>query len=367
MESPYARSVTCTCQNCKSGPAPGSSNTPRARQSIALHGRDPIKVDSEAIRKAAEKEAKRDLQLARSTPRRNEVVWVKVDDIWYSAIVIDAYVNPMTLQLCHDESKLFQAPAQNIQPWITKPPPSEIHSASKVSGSKTECTVTPIGRMGDKVDGGVDDEDGRDERYYRGLFLGAEKIWLGDIVRIPGRSSRNRDGINKGYPYGIEDIMVVEQIVWRNGTEIDPATQKSRKVSNIFLLGKVFTTDNERSFEFDEETTKYLEGLLLPPARNTWTSQFISGQNMQASYPGQWRTRIQGQNKYAELSIACILGRWYPITIMNQWKEDRPLFPRATITKFVPTRMEALGITTLDGVSLNGKDVEATKRRRIDD
>ena len=124
--------------------------------------------------------------------------------------------------------------------------------------------------------------------YWNGIYLGGERIWLGDPVRL--RISPN------------EDVLVVKQIIETPADQPTPATP-----TKIMLVGDIFSCSTLASDALSAEKLQLLPDRMRQDleARN----RAIQGMGIPKSY---WKLLKTGQP--AEISE--IKGRWYETSLM---------------------------------------------------
>tara|TARA_R110002003_G_scaffold12_6_gene824 strand:+ start:9449 stop:11278 length:1830 start_codon:yes stop_codon:yes gene_type:complete len=139
-----------------------------------------------------------------------------------------------------------------------------------------------------------------EERHYNGLFLGAEKIWRGDPVRI-------RLGT-----FGT-DLMVITDIIERvtaNPTQKPPAGQAS---SQVWVTGDIYSYSTMPAPDPSKPPTPPSESNVNIPIRMredmAWRNRMLVPMNQTL---GWWRLISSA----SRVDMADIKGRWYETSLL---------------------------------------------------
>ncbi|KAL7266916.1 hypothetical protein RUND412_010518 [Rhizina undulata] len=329
--------ITCSCCLCAGGKGAKGRNAPIvAKRSAGKHA-DPI---FQARRKANAEELLHAQETAGWVLRKGELVWVWIPETkavlagrsmgkwtWGAAIVFESPSSNTLLkitkpaedggladignddtsiwvrdenktyvvQLCSEsngpEGLLSGIPQERIKPWLARHEcflQQEDEHPSVEYGRRVAETFSLFDRSPDVLS---------DERIsWEGFFLGAEKIFVGEPVRIASPVGPDK-----------EDVLVIEKISTAtthpagNGGE----NSSSRKMTVTYLEGSVYTCHpNSASIPITPEQVAELPLRMRSRAGN--------GDSI------QWYIRNCDQEK-GELSLKMILGRWYEQQAVEEW------------------------------------------------
>jgi hypothetical protein len=179
---------------------------------------------------------------------------------------------------------------------------------------------------------------------YNGVFLGAEKLWVNEPLRLKPR--------NTELPSYIEDVMIPSRIY----TSSTPSNISAAKVTTaVIFSGIVLTPYIDKT---TTEITPELFSTIHPRMRREDGSTNII----------KWYTRATNKQ---EVSITLILGRWYEPQAIQDWtnnlggvygrEENRLVMRTVELKRWADSRAEALGCESLNGVDLI--DRKAVKTR----
>lgn len=213
-----------------------------------------------------------------------------------------------------------------LRPWHSRPSTQHRKEHPTVElGRKLATTTNVFELMGEKI------EPGRPNKSsWGGVFIGPEKVFIGEPVRIP-RSPLEQDDT--------EDVMVVEKIFIETSPSPlppDPDTGRTRLTNVIVLRGAVYTAETGGS-------------------SSPLTPEEFAGLPFRMRHCGseggiiKWFRRCDVKER-GELSVGYILGRWYEPLAIKAWGGNLGRMPR--LRKFHESRGEALGWNTFNGVQL---------------
>lgn len=248
-----------------------------------------------------------------------------------------------TVQICTDDGKPGQIHAgiqqHCIRPWLARPNhirPSDSDAPEHPSVSvardivKTFSFFERIGSVPAPHDLKAKSDDPTPDELatlYKGIFLGAEKIFVGDPIRITSPRSET------------EDVLVLDNIyISTNGPPSQPG-------SSMFLFnGSVyFASDNPRPH--------------FRPLTAEQKAQLPVRMRLQDSKTGKipnWFVRNK-PDELGELSIKCILGRWYETEAVGYWMfpDENARLGKADVKKWVKDRADALKCGSINKIQLN--------------
>lgn len=196
-------------------------------------------------------------------------------------------------------------------------------------------------------------ENGNDKyparTYYGGLFLGPEKIFLGDPVRILRKpkpvpkegvvAEDSEDGDN-------EDVLVVEKIfndASKSTLPPDADSGRRRTHNVISIRGSVYThypDEMSRDFELSPQEFAQLPYRMRQP-------------DMYGELK-PWYARSASTER-GICSIKFINGRWYEPAALKAWGIPA-LLPKPSLKKRYESRGDALGWDHLNGIQLIGPE-----------
>ncbi|KAF3934203.1 hypothetical protein ABW20_dc0107476 [Dactylellina cionopaga] len=169
----------------------------------------------------------------------------------------------------------------------------------------------------------------------KGLFLGPEKIWVGDAVRIP-RPGGFLPDISIWDPKQY-DVLVIRRIAVSTTVEADTNDDGTPERLYIFyIIGDVLTMyprDKDNTFEnLDRPVPNYIKN--IGPDHGKWLA----------------RATPDGKQKPAALSSVWVLSRFYDPRIMalmdRRWSTTDDVLH---IDTCLDDRAKALGITNING------------------
>lgn len=225
-------------------PAAPAANTPVNRKPVP----GVLMPTGLAAPKSLEQEI--DAQVARFIYRPGELTWFNRGTAWGLSVIIkrDLFkdqrnqdcprylVQPLSHPFSHPEPKIISS-EQDLRPWLAWSAPGPTHqslAAQHIHYNSVEWKAVLEGRYGAgdvEVDGSIfaakmiDDSFSlidqlsnntisTGERFYNGLYLGGEKLWVGEPVRLR-------------VPNGQQDIMIIHKVVEKlknNSTNAATAT-----------------------------------------------------------------------------------------------------------------------------------------------
>ncbi|KAI5785848.1 hypothetical protein EDC01DRAFT_190235 [Geopyxis carbonaria] len=378
----------CACGNC-TGTSKRNGATPREKKQTPrkpLLEMDDVtsalttQAREERIRETTtDDEGEGEQETAGWTFRKGELVWIYLgnpDDIennvnlpmtggstWGAGIVIKKpmYAQKMlrgpdpddpssgtsdddkySIQLCSATSENTDVrssiPQFVLRPWLSRPfeipEPLEGEHESVVPARKIARTFTLFERLTEK---------GSTESAinFAGLFLGAEKIFVGEPVRIVSVT---------GKPLH-EDVLVVGQMILESEpSKAIPAggnVTRSKKTQVVMFHGTVYTSDPETP-GIQKCTPQMTVKLPHRMRRSDRTGKRI-----------QWYKVREG----AQYSMKNVLGRYYEPYPVDVWMAnyDAPM-GRKEVKQWVTQRIDALGFAKIGDVQILNK---ADKRRPV--
>lgn len=234
---------------------PGSATLPPA---VARQAGPPTTPTLLAPAKCFEQDE--DSQWAKYLFRQGELAWFNRGNAWGLSVILKRtlardlqnpnrdrakyLVQPLSHPLHHPSTKIIDS-EEGLRPWLAWSPPAPTHqglaSASGLTYSTIDWKGVTSGRYGQgdaEVDGSIFAAKAVDgsfslflplanntvttgERIYNGLYLGGEKIWTGEPVRLRVGSG--------------QDIMVIHSIIER----LKPGST-STSSATIFLVGDIY-------------------------------------------------------------------------------------------------------------------------------
>jgi hypothetical protein len=239
------------------------------------------------------------------------------------------------IQLCgsKDGGRIRGVQQHCIRPWLARP--KHVHPKVKEHDSipaaraivrtfnffDVNRTVTaPLKSNKDKVQ--------KTATLFNGIFLGAEKIFSNEPVRIRNPKT------------GLEDVLVIDNLY-----VCAPASSDGKRSTEIFLSGSVYSTgaDAENSPDHCPLTPEQFSRLPFRMRRlDPSTKQVL-----------KWYLQNQ-ESERNELSLRLVQGRWYEPNAVQYWMSPIGGVPLAGqgVEKWVGNRSDALGWTTTEGLAL---------------
>ena len=273
------------------------------------------------------KEQELDAQFRKYIYRLGELVWFNRGTAWGLSLVIKRdsmkdplhpstgpharyLVQPLSHPFHHPEPKLLTSD-DTLRPWLAWSAPGPTHKAlaNKVF-STVDWKAVIAGQYGPgdaEVDGSIfaakqidesftllsplsNNTTTTGERSYSALFLGGEKLYVGEPVRL-----RMHDGHN---------IMIIHQIIEKlkpNSTNIN--------LASVHVIGDIYRLTTG---PYDPAIAKQLVNAHLP-ARMKADLDFRNGVTVPSKRMHSHWKQLQAS---ARLSIADLKGRWYESSIL---------------------------------------------------
>lgn len=263
------------------------------------------------------------------------------------------------IQLCSEPPKVGQihkgVPQHHVKPWLSRQecarvPASysgKIEHPSIPRGRRVAETFSLFDRVPDTTSAPDLSPDAPKITNFQGVFVGAEKIYIHEPVRI---SSANDDES--------EDVLVVDKIYTStissasesaDGSSSDP---KKKTLTTTLFRGNVYTA--YPSTTCTPLTSHQFAELPFRMRRGSGTGEII-----------KWFIRNTSDER-GECSLKMILGRWYEPQAVSEWigstgfSGGQPS-SRATamcqkdVKRWVKNRAEALGIVSVNGLDLKSE------------
>ncbi|KAI5810564.1 hypothetical protein BZA77DRAFT_169247 [Pyronema omphalodes] len=378
----------CQCKLCGAG---GRSSTPSKASGTPMRTAGPVSRGKSIPVRAAQHEAARQ-EIAKQERlgeretlgyvfRKGEVVWIwcgKEDvlcsnnmgdaSLWAAAVIVDrpsAYTQLLpetplntsfddivagntpwaeslknclyTVHLCNSENPeepgnlISNVPQHFLHPWLARVDDATGEHPSIPRAKKIVQTFNVFDRTGSTPH--PSDPTSKTE-LYNGIFLGAEKIFVGDPVRI---FSDLKDP-SKG-----EDVLIVDSIY---------ASKPENATAEFFLSGKIYyqhptdpavTPEQFADLHFRMRRVNYATGEMM-----------------------RWCLRTQSEKKAAS-TIRAILGRWYEPEAVAHWTRigagEDPKLARTKLVRMMENRKQALGWKSINGIELM-KDEDRREMRK---
>ncbi|KAK6539468.1 hypothetical protein TWF694_009691 [Orbilia ellipsospora] len=370
---PYQPLHACGCKYClgvrknHAAPTSISKETPTmaAESSSRAQAVKTVAIQANLIQAAIETE--RDIKDGGWKFRKGEVVWAhlrletaELGGTWFAAVVINGpetasfadYANIYTsvdqnrgfyrVQKCGSDTDVHMIHLSDLLPWTKVPQTDEprnitVDEDSKAAAEEACSSYFIVAR--DANDHSIYDST-KIVYELKGLFLGPEKLWIGDAVRIPRKGGFLPD-VSVWDPQQY-DILIVRRIVL--ATTADPSTDEKGNVERVFIfyvLGDVLTMYPREG----EYIAKHLDRKVPNYIKNIGTDR------------PKWvaRTLPDGKQQVAALSTAYILSRFYDPRIMalmdRRWKTSDDVL---RIERMLDNRAETLGFKSINGEPIRG-------------
>ncbi|KAF3907521.1 hypothetical protein AA313_de0201685 [Arthrobotrys entomopaga] len=337
-----------------------------------------IATQANLIQAASEKE--KDIQDGGWKFRKGEVVWAhlrsetgELGGTWFAALVIKGpetvsfadYANIYTsvdqnrgfyrVQKCGSDTDVHMIHLSDLLPWTKVPQPDEprnitVDEVSKAAAEEACSSYFIVAR--DAVDYKIY-ESGKIIYDLKGLFLGPEKLWIGDAVRI-ARPSGVLPEISIWDPQQY-DVVLVRRIILATTTE--PITTEDGTVERIFIfyvIGDVITMypleDDNTTEMMDRNVPNYIKN--IGTDRPKWVA----------------RCKSNGMQKMASLSSAYILSRFYDPRIMalmdRRWSTSDDVLH---IERLLDHRAESLGFKIINGEPILGSGRQRAPQTSVEE
>jgi hypothetical protein len=229
-----------------------------------------------------------------------------------------------TVHLCNSENPeepgkpISNIPQHFLRPWLARIDHATGEHPSIPRAKEIVKTFNLFDHAGTKPH--PSDPAGKAE-LYNGIFLGSEKIFVGDPVRI----FTNLEDPSKG-----EDVLIVDSIF---------ASKRENSTAEFFLTGKIYyqhptdpvvTPEQFANLHFRMRRLDYATGEMM-----------------------RWCSRSQSEKKSAS-SVRGILGRWYEPEAVAHWSRpgatEESKLARTEIVRMTENRKQALGWKSIKGI-----------------
>lgn len=260
-----------------------------------------------------------------------------------------------TIQLCSEPPRPGQilrgVPQHHVKPWLSRPecaqaPPSysgKIEHPSIPQARRVAETFSLFDRTPDSTNP-VPSPGAPKLTNFQGVFLGAEKIYLHEPIRI---ASANDDGS--------EDVLVVDKIYTCTTISQSASSSndgKKKTLTTTQFRGNVYTA--YPSTTCTPLTSQQFTELPFRMRRGNGTGEII-----------KWFIRNTPDER-GECSLKIILGRWYEPQAVDEWIGSTGWFggqPSSSeksmcqkdVKRWVKNRVDALGIVSVNGVDLKSE------------
>ncbi|KAF2428312.1 hypothetical protein EJ08DRAFT_615340 [Tothia fuscella] len=277
--------------------------------------------------------------------RPGEMVWFDRGQAWGLGMIVRRWRTPQQTYLLQPITHPFDTQQQHVinkegslRPWLAWSPPSYMHSGLNgmtVAYESMNWQALMAGHYGEssktsmEVDGSIiaakmvdgtytplecimkfladpQKPDQRDELHYNAIFIGAEKLWLGDPARLRTHNE--------------EEVLVISTIVekpiskesWRGIPQSTPTSVTL--IGDTYIIAKhtpqtLISPPSEQNIP-----TRMLEDI---KARNRTSSRA----NLPPSYWHLTKTR-------ASVPLSMIKGRWY------EWSTMLPIIKSTELDQF---------------------------------
>ena len=251
--------------------------------------------------------------------RLGELVWFNRGPAWGLAIIamresqpapggpnsVRYLIQPLSHPFHHPPSKIVDSES-DLRPWLAWSAPSPTHAylgTASLSYDSIDWGAIVQGRYGlgdSEVDGSIFAAKAVDESYtpfdqisvgdgetrWKGIFLGGEKIWIGEAVRLR---------IGSG-----SDIMVVQHIVEKTRAGVAQAAP----VTVVQLVGDIYTYATTTAGQQPTNNDQLPHRLRMDLEYREQAVAQAKGRGSTASY---WKL----MQPLARLRLGEIKGRWY--------------------------------------------------------
>ncbi|KAF3914011.1 hypothetical protein ABW21_db0209257 [Orbilia brochopaga] len=350
---PYKPLHVCECQYCPRKDKAKSTMVESSR--IRAHRNAAIKANT----MQSKVEASKEIQDGGWKFRRGEIVWAhqrsetaELGGVWYGAVITSApdtasfadYANIYTsvqgnrglyrVQKC-GSSAVMTVHTSDIMPWVKTPQPDSRSNIviDELSRAAAHSAATGVGIISWDPADTMRHENGLLSHLVHGAWVGPEKIWLGDAIRVPPLT-KYLEGVSIWDPKQY-DILVVRQIIVQ--TYQDPKVDEDGTMTQSFAFffgGDVLTM-------YPGPTDKVSEILDRPVPTYIKT---IGKDN------AKWHVRLTNDGKQAFISASLVHGRFYDPRIIalidRRWST---LDAKVTTGRYIEDRASELGITNING------------------
>lgn len=302
-----------------------------------------------------------DAQVGRFLYHPGELTWFNRGTAWGLSVVIkrDLFrerpnqerprylVQPLSHPFHHPSTKIISS-EDNLRPWLAWSAPSPTHqtllSIQNLNYSTVDWKAVIEGRFGTgdvEVDGSIfaakmiDDSFSlieqltnntttTGERSYNGLYLGGEKIWVGEAIRLR-------------IPNGQLDIMIVHQIIEKlKANSTNAASATIHVVGDLYRYNTVPFTPGQEPAENPHLPIRLRQDL-------NYRNRFTIASKRTISH---WKL-MQAASR---ITITDIKGRWYESSVLlpilhgvANFRQDQARGDIADVGAFINGRGDANG------------------------
>lgn len=330
-----------------------------------------------------------DTSYGRFTFRPGELIWFNREVAWGLAVILRRWitgpppnnrayiVQPLTEPYNHDTAKVVES-ENNIRPWLAWSPPGYFHkSLNDLPGltydtadwqrirngafgatSKDTLTIDASILAAKTIDSSytlfgfsktVPNPTVGNETHWNGIYIGGEKLWLGEPVRL-----RHSTGTG-------ENVLVISSITERT----QAPSYAIAKTTKVVLRGDIYTcstvTPPEQPPSQSQDTRTIPMRMLEDLKRRNRASAASASITPSPSNPNPqtffWK--LLGVNR--SISLSDIKGRWYESSIML------PIIntPQAYLASLKAGKIESVDVYLNSRSECNRSD--GVKRERRED
>ncbi|QDS73471.1 hypothetical protein FKW77_009006 [Venturia effusa] len=285
-----------------------------------------------------------DIAFGNFTFRPGELIWYNREVAWGLAVILRRWitgppsnnraylVQPLTEPHNHDPAKVVNNES-DMRPWLAWSPPGYCHEAlNSISGltydtadwdgiraglfghptkdmltidasilaaKAIDCSYTPFDHLRT-----LSLPESGDPTYWNGIYIGGEKMWLGEPVRL-----RYSTGTTA------ENVLVISSIVERTQSSYaNPKTTKVVLKGDIYTCSTVSPPEKPPPQSQDTRTipVRMLED--LKRRNRASAASAATAPSPQNPHPRTFFWKLLGTN--ASIALADIKGRWYESSIM---------------------------------------------------
>jgi hypothetical protein len=287
-----------------------------------------------------------DASYGRFTFRPGELVWYNREVAWGLAVVLRRWitpgvappnnlayiVQPLTEPYHHDTAKPVRS-ENEIRPWLAWSPPSFCHAALNgipgLTYDNADWGGIRNGGYGSSTDAALNIDasilaakaidssyslfgfvktipglEAGNETHWNGVYLGGEKLWIGEPVRL-----RMSSGVS-------ENVLVISSIVERN----QASSYAAAKTTKVIVRGDIYTCSSVKPPQQpppQSQDTKTIPMRMLEDLKHRNRASAASASTTPSPSnpnPQTFFWKLIGTN--TTLSLSDIKGRWYESSIM---------------------------------------------------
>ncbi|ODQ55820.1 hypothetical protein SAICODRAFT_152317 [Saitoella complicata NRRL Y-17804] len=307
---------TCICVCCKQSGGARNSTIDRTPGG-------PMSAKKEK-KNFAVQERREELEPDAPAYRVAELVWARApqggSEEWVPAVVVKRHKGEKSLDAKYDVKDIGSKgirpnlPHSDVLPWLARAVEGpEAQKSTAVKTAQQICkTWSLISSYTPDVSSGRDPRAGK---YYNGMFIGPERIWRNEPVRLKSDPEAGEEAE--------DEIMLISAFL------------RSEADTTVTLLGDIYTFHTFKDDEDGAANHDLPPGMVITDRMRTY-----------AADRGYWKPKF-GPEYESNLELDEIAGRWYEDWVFPS--EPKITLGSVEVSRWVTNRAEGMGSESWDG------------------